>query len=242
MRQYHHKPRDQRLCEIIIGQGIVGLMIVVVSLWLIFWGFGYKINWQNMTIKHTGVIYLSYWPKDAEALISGQNKQRSSPYYSQVFPGYYEVAISKDNYQPWTASIKVEADKVYSFKNVVLFKIKPEIQALTDKDTISSIDAPFDSLIKNPQGDLVASAYEIWNGNTLVTRFSKPISGVIWYPGNEYIGFQQTDEIRIIEKNGTNDNLLVKLSSSNETKFIFSWDGSSLLYKNGDKYYKADIN
>jgi len=242
MREYRNKPREKRLKEIIIGQGFVSIMIIAVSLYLIFWGFGYKVNWQNMTIKHTGIIYLTYWPKDAEVFINDKSRQRSSPFDIALFSGYYETKIIKDGYWPWYQDIKVEADRVYSCKNIVLFRQKPEIQLLTNKDSISSIDAPYDTLVKNPQGDLTASSYEIWIGDTLITRLSEPISGVIWYPGMEYVAFQQGDEIRIIEKNGTNDNLLVKLTSDAPTKFLFSWDGSSLLYKDGSDYKKADIN
>jgi len=242
MREYRNKPREKRLKEIIIGQGVVSILVIAVSLYLIFWGFGYKINWQNMTIKHTGIIYLAFSPKDAEVLINDKSKQKSSPFDLTLFPGYYETKIIKDGYWPWYQNIKIEADRVYSYKNIILFKQEPEIQLLTSKDSISSIEAPYDSLVKNPQGDLSANDYEIWISDTLITRFSKPISGAIWYPGMEYIAFQQGDEIRIIEKNGTNDNLLVKLSTSLPTKFLFSWDGSSLLYKDGSDYKKADIN
>jgi len=139
MREYRNKPREKRLKEIIIGQGFVSIMIIAVSLYLIFWGFGYKVNWQNMTIKHTGIIYLTYWPKDAEVFINDKSRQRSSPFDIALFSGYYETKIIKDGYWPWYQDIKVEADRVYSCKNIVLFRQKPEIQLLTNKDSISSI-------------------------------------------------------------------------------------------------------
>lgn len=242
MKKFHLRPREQRLKEIIIGQGIVSLIIIGISIYLVFSGFGYKINWQNLSIKHTGIIQLAFWPKDAEIFINSESKQKSSPYYLSLFPGYYQIEIKKDGYMPWSQDIKIEPDKVVSYRNIVLFKREPEISSVSDKNTIASIDAPYDILVKNPQGDLKSNEYEIWNGDDLVTRFSEKISGVIWYPGREYIGFQQNDEIRIIAKNGTYDNLLVKLSSDAPTKFLFSWDGSSLLYRDGSEYKKADIN
>lgn len=242
MNKFNYKTRDKRLKEIIIGQTVVCLVILISSLVLIFWGFGYKIDWQNLTIKHTGIIYLTFQPKDAEVSINGSIAQKSSPFYLTTLPGYYETEVRKDGYSSWYENILVEADKVFSCKNIVLFKSKPEIQDVTDSGTISQIDAPYDTLIKNPQGDLVANDYEIWDGDKLVTRFSEKISGVIWYPGNAYIAFQQGDEIRIIGKNGINDIALVKLSNNTPTKFLFSWDGSSLLYRDGSIYKKAKIN
>jgi len=242
MKEYHNKPREKRLKEIIIGQGVVTLIIVVVSLYLVFWGFVYKINWQNFSIRHTGIIYLSFSPKDAHVFINDDEKPGSAPFNIALFPGYYETRLTKDGFKSWYKNIKVEADKVHSCRNIVLFRENPELEVIIDKDQVALIDAPYDILVKNPAGDLSANEYEIWNGDKLVSRFSKPISGVIWYPGNEYIAFQQGNEIRVIEQDGFNDTLLVQLSSSAPTKFLFSWDGSTLLYKDGNEYKKAAIN
>lgn len=242
MFEYKHKPREKRLKEIIIGQGIVILVIIIISLCLVFWGLGYEMNWKNLTIKHSGIIYLAYSPKDAKVVINGKEYNQSSPFDIQEYAGRYDVVIRKDGYNDWAETAKVENDRVTSFRNITLFRKNSDISEINDQDSIASINAPYDLLVTNPAGGLFATDYEIWVGDELVTRFATPISGVIWYPGNEYIGFQQGSEIRIIKKDGTNDNLLVRLSSPEKTKFIFSWDGSSLLYRDGDKYYKANIN
>lgn len=242
MFEYRHKPREKRIKEIIIGQGIVILAIVVISLCLIFWGLGYEINWKTLSIKHSGIIYLSYSPKDAKVMIDGKQYDQGSPFDIKKFAGNYDLVVEKDSYISWSQVAKVENDRVVSFRNISLFRENPKISEITDTDSINSINAPYDSLVSNPSGGLFASDYEIWIGNQLITRFSTPISGVIWYPGNEYLGFQQANQIRIIKKDGTNDNLLVTFGSGSKTKFIFSWDGASLLYRDGEKYYKADIN
>lgn len=229
--------------EIIIGQGVISLIIISISLYLVFYGFGYKVDWQHLRLKQTGIISLSFVPKDASVNISGSEEKSgvSSPFEVAVLPGNYEITVKKADYTDWQATAKIEKDKIYFAKNISLFKQSPEINILTDQSSIDLINAPYDDLVKNPQGDLIANQYEIWNGKQLITRFSTAISNVIWYPGMEYIAYQQGDEIRLIEKNGTNDQLLVKLSSSAQTKFIFSWDGTTLLYKDGNEYKKAEI-
>jgi hypothetical protein len=242
MHQYRNKPREFRLKEIFFGQSLVALIILLITLYLVIYGFGYKIDFKNRRVMHTGIIYITYYPRDAKVIISNADKGNSSPFDIALLPGNYDTRLKKDGYNTWVQNVSVSPDKVTSYKNVVLFKVNPEISVLTDKNSISSIDAPYDNLIKNPGGNLTSNNYEIWSGDRLITRFSKEISGVIWYPGMEYIGYQQGDEIRIIDKYGTNDNLLVKLSSANVTKYIFSWDGSSLLYKDGTDYKRAIIN
>ncbi|MCX6810906.1 MAG: PEGA domain-containing protein [Candidatus Berkelbacteria bacterium] len=241
MKEYHLKPRDQRFNEIIIGQSLVALVIILVSLYLVFWGFGYKINWQTMKISHTGIVYLSFIPKDAQIKISGQILKDKSPYDAQLLPGYYDISVTKDGYNTWQQHAKIVADKVTWYKNITLFKSNSEVSIISDQNSIASIDSPYDTLVKNPEGNLAFNEHEIWVGDLLITRLSNQISGVIWYPGSQYLAYQQSDEIHMIERDGTNDVLLVKLTSSDKSNFTFSWDGSALLYKDGIVYKRAII-
>jgi len=242
MHQFRNKPRELRLKEIIICQSIVGLFILIITVYLIIFGFGYKIDLKNMKIIHTGIIYLAYTPKNSEVFINGELKNSGSPFDIILLPNSYFLEIKQNGYNTWSQSINVVADKVASIKNIVLFKQNPEISLITDTGLIASIDAPYDTRVKNPVGDLTSNGYEIWADDNLVTRFSKQISNVIWYPGMEYIAFQQDKEIRIIDKGGKNDIVLAELNSTEPTKFIFSWDGSSLLYRDGAEYKRAQIN
>jgi len=241
MNEYKHLPREKRFKEIIIGQSIVSLIILVASISLIFYGFGYKFDWKNFSIKHTGIIYLSFQPKDADVFIDNEKKSESSPFDYNLLPGRYSVSIKHDGYYAWDSSIIIEADKVLSVKNVVLFREHPEINQVTEQSEIDAINTPYDSLVKNPQGDLSSNNYEIWIGDKLVTRYSTPISNVVWYPGREYVAYQQNDVIRIVNKDGVNDVKLVDLSDNLASKFIFSWDGAYLLYKDSEGYKKAKI-
>ncbi len=241
MKEYKHIPREQRLREIIIGQSIVTLIILVTSLSLIFYGFGYKIDWKHFAIKHTGIIYLSFQPKDADVYINNEKKSESSPFDMNLLPGRYSVSVKNDGYYSWNSAVTVEADKVLTIKNVVLFRENPEITQVTKQSEIDTINTPFDLLVKNPQGDLSSNNYEIWIGDKLVTRYSIPISHVIWYPGREYVAYQQNNAIRIVDKDGTNDVKLVDLPDNLAAKFIFSWDGAYLLYKDSEGYKKAKI-
>ncbi|MCX6812734.1 MAG: hypothetical protein NTW79_03945 [Candidatus Berkelbacteria bacterium] len=242
MNNFKHRTRRERIWEIIIGQTLMTLLIAVISLYLIYYAFGYKINWNNFSFRHTGMIYLSFSPSDADVYLDGKLIAHGSSFSDNFYAGFYDVEVNKFGYNSWTTSAKITDDMVFADKSITLFRSSAKISDVSDTGTIASIDSPNDSLISNPQGGLSANSYEIWNGENLVTRFSSPITGVIWYPGNNYIGYQKGDEIRIIERSGTNDQLLVKLSSANPTHFLFSWDGSDLLYKDGTSYKKASIN
>lgn len=242
MMEFKQRPREQRLREIFIGQTLVALLILGISAYLVFLGLGYKINWETRKIQHMGILYLSYIPKDATIKISGQDYNNSSPFSTTLVPGTYQAEVLKGGFTSWTHETKVAADRVTSFKNISLFRKEPKVEDVTDQETINSINAPYDSLIKNPRGDLDFTDYEIWYSDQLVTRLSSKINGVIWYPGSEYIAYQNADTIRVIQKDGTNDTTLIKLSSADPTNFLFSWDGSYILYKDGLAYKKAQVN
>lgn len=241
MNDLKYIPREKRLKEIIIGQSIVTLIVLIASFSLIFYGFGYKIDWKTFSINHTGIIYLSYLPKDADVFIDNEVKSTSSPFDLSLLPGVYDVSIKHEGYYSWNSSVNLDADRVLSIKNIVLFRESPEITKVTKQDEIDTINAPYDIFVKNPKGELTSNNYEIWIGDKLVTRYSTPITNVIWYPGREYIAYQQSSEIRIINIDGTNDVRLVELEDNLNSKFIFSWDGAYLLYKDLSGYKKANI-
>lgn len=239
MKAYYHRTRQQRLKEIIIGQTLVTLLIIVVSIFMIFASFGLRVNWERFSILHTGVVYLSYYPADSVVFVDGKEYREKSNFDIQLLPGQYDIVVSKEGYSTWKHRAKIVADRVTYYKNIVLFKSKPEISIVTDNNTISSIDTTTDSA--NNTDELSHNDHEIWIGKNLVTRLSNQISGVIWYSGSQYIAYQQGDEIRIICRDGSNDTLLIKLSSSDKTKFFFSWDGTYLFYKDGVIYKRATI-
>jgi hypothetical protein len=99
-----------------------------------------------------------------------------------------------------------------------------------------------DDLAQKNNSGLTNQGYEIWNNNTLITRFSEPVSKAIWYTSDQdHIVFQQGNEIRVIELSGSNDTLLVTLSSGNPASFILNDKGDRLYFKDGDSYKVAEI-
>lgn len=241
MRQYKYKPREKRLLEIIVGQFVVIFIVICISAYIICRTLGYQIDFKNMKIYHAGVLSVSFTQLGNHVYVNGEDKGATVSYAENLLPGQYEIIAKKDGYKIWNQTVKLSQDEVKVFKNVTLFKESPEVTVVTDQDQINMINAPYDGFVRNPKNDLISNGYEIWANGNLVTRFSTQISNVTWFPTLEYIAYQQADEIRIIEKNGTNDTVLVKLSSGDPAKFLFSWDGSDLFYKDGEGYKKATI-
>jgi hypothetical protein len=87
----------------------------------------------------------------------------------------------------------------------------------------------------------VSNGYEIWVGEKLVTRFSEPILNVSWYPDLSHIIFQEGNEIRVIDKNGKNDTLLIKMNQSGPARFTVGGKGEELYFVDNGKYKVAKI-
>lgn len=233
--------RTKSIFKILVSQLSVALFVTLLALSILFYAEGYRFNYKNFKIFRTGVLAVSCYPKDATVKLNSRIKSDKTPYSVNLLPGYYNIELSKPGFVTWSQTVRVESEMVDNFKSTVLFKEKPEITTLTDQKLINSLNSPIDSLaIKNNSG-LYHSDYEIWLGNNLVTRFSEPILKVIWYADKQHIVYQQGDQIRVIEITGTNDTLLVDLSSSAATNFIINDKGDQLFYKDGSDYKIATI-
>jgi len=236
--------RTKRLPKIIISQALILLLMVSMALSILFYANGYRLNLKNFKVIKTGLIYLDLDSNIDEVLLSidGKEENVKLPYSLNVNPKNYDIKIKKEGYQDWQVNAKIESEKVTEYRSIILFKSKIDSQDLTDTEKISLLNKPKEDLVKSYNSqNLHDNGYEIWQNNILVTRFSSYICSTRWYKDNNHIVFQQGNEIRIIEKTGQNDTLLVKLSSFNAEKFTFSQKGDEIYYTDNGKYKYALI-
>ncbi len=234
--------RTKLLFKILFGQLGVGLIVVVMALSILFYAQGYRFNYKNFKISRTGVLYVSTYPKNASISLNGKLETRKSPYSKNLLPARYVVSATLPGYSSWTKFVRIESELVSDYKNVVLFKTDPPVSTLSDARLIDRLNSPMDDLAQTKSSGLFNQGYEIWNNNTLVTRFSKPVYKAIWYTSDrDHIVFQQEDQIRVVELSGSNDTLLITLNSDKETNFFVNDKGEKLYFKDGDSYKVADI-
>lgn len=232
--------RTKQLPRIIISQTIVGLIMFVFAMFILFFAQGYRFNWKSMKVIKTGIIYVVSDPKDAQVYINGKLMEEKTPFSENLTPGKYIAEVRKDGYQPWYSGFKIEEEFVTEFKPIVLFKEDIKIEDLTDKRKIELLNSPIDTLaLIKDDNNLSHNDYEIWADNNLVTRFSEPIQKVVWYPDLAHIIYQKGKEIRIIEKNGSNDTLLVTLTQGDSTIFLTNNRGDELYFSDNNQYKVA---
>ena len=237
-----HNNRVKRLPKIIAGQLIVSAVIIIIASLLILYSQGYKMNWKTFKFYKTGMVLLISDPMPDRISISGIDYEPRTQFSKNFTPGYYDIKISKDLYQDWSRTIYIAPERLDAFKDITLFLKAPKITALADQGKIGFLNSPNEYLAVNSKNDLRFQSHEIWVNNMIVTRLSKPIVSAVWYPDFDHVVYQAGDEIRIIENEGFNDTLLIKLSSDVPSKFAIGNKGRELYYTDNNQYYQAQIH
>lgn len=234
--------RSKRIPSILFGQLFAIAIMALLAFSILYYAEGYRLNWKNFKLAKTGVIYLSSYPKGADVYLDGLMEEKKTPYSKSLLPGFYYVVVKKSGYQDWSASFRINAGFVASYKSIVLFKNQIVPEPLTDQSKINLVNAPTDVLATTSDDRLVINnGYEIWQGSKLVTRFSEPVLGVKMYPDRGHIVFQQANEIRVIDIDGSNNILLVTLKNDSPAAFAVSSNGNELYYNDGGQYFAASI-
>lgn len=233
--------RKNTIVKTIIFQITASIIIILIALFLILYVQGYRVDWNNWKLIQKGVMVLFTEPDPDRIVINGEEQEVDDEFALSLTPGHYEILITKENYSSWTRTLNVGSEIVASQKDIVLFRINPETSELSDQKNIDLINAPDTTLVEFAPEELSSNGHEIWVNGNLVTRFSKDVVSVKWYPDMAHIMYQMDDEIRIIEVSGFNDTLLVKLLSDSPSRFAIGGKGKELYFTDNDLYFKATI-
>lgn len=233
--------RTKLLPKIVFGQALFGLAICVIAFTTIFYAEGYRFDVRTLKISRTGVLLLEYLPKEANISINDKNICTSNPCVKNLPSGQYDIEISESGFQDWVLHLNLQSESVNVYKDIVLFRDTIVSTELTDSSKIAILNSPTDVLASNTADRMYYNSHEIWIGDKLLTRLSGNINRAVWYPDMAHIVFQIDDEIRVIETNGKNDILLVKLSQNKLTNFGIGSRGEELYYADNDKNMIAVI-
>jgi len=226
--------RTKRLPQIITSQMVFTVVVVVLSLLIIAYGLGYRYDYKAFKVLKTGVLVVQGPPNDAQIHVNKTlGKVTQNKFSKSLAPGTYTVEVTKDGFVTWHETLRVESSSINLYDDVILFRSNPIISNLTDAKKITQLEAPED-ILANTNNDFSVRGYEIWIGDQLTTRLSTPVLRAIRYTDMSHVVYQQRDEIRIVENNGKNDTLLVKLTSPAATKFVIGARGTELYYIDGE--------
>lgn len=235
----------------IAGTLFTVLLFVIVATTLVGLTNGYIFDFGSNRFTQTGIVSLTVKQMPVTVSINGKKKlyKKKPINLTYLVPGQYNVEISKDGYYPWTKTFRIAAGEVKVNPFVQLYLASAEAEPATKKESDLLTNATMVA------SDLDIRLYEIWikpisrtypftvtsDKFAFVGRYAQPVHGAIWADNKTNIIFQVGNEIRLIDRDGTNDHLLVKLSGDEATRFAITQDGNALIYQDGDTVYRRKL-
>lgn len=115
-------------------------IILLVSGIIIAYGRGYRFDTKQKSFGSTGIISVTSDPTGATITIDNKKVGATNTTVT-IKPGWYTVNISKEGYQSWEKSIRVQGEVVVS-THAVLFPSNPSLSAITTGGIASPILSP----------------------------------------------------------------------------------------------------
>lgn len=114
---------------------ILGISYMVIS-----YGKGYRFDIFKKTVEPTGLIAATSDPTGSEVLVDNQLKTATNNTIN-VKPGWYDVTITKEGYQPWSKRLRVQGE-VVTRADAYLFPANPSLSTLTTYGVIRPALSP----------------------------------------------------------------------------------------------------
>lgn len=110
----------------------IGILIAVIG-----YARGYRLDIENRSLKSTGIIAATSYPKAAKIYINGELKGVTDTNIA-LPPGNYQVEIKKEGYTSWSKKINLKGELVIN-ADPVLFPTNPSLSPLTNLGVIKAI-------------------------------------------------------------------------------------------------------
>lgn len=105
------------------------LIIVTLASFVIVYGRGFRLNFNQKTLTSTGILSASSYPDKASVWVDGQLRSATNTSLS-LNPGWYNVKITKEGYQPWEQKIHIQGE-ILSQIDSLLIPTNPSLKTLT---------------------------------------------------------------------------------------------------------------
>ncbi len=119
----------KKLILFVIFLGVLALVI--------FYGRGYRPDFEKKSFVSTGIVSITSFPKTAKVYINDEFKGVSDINLS-LKPGKYKIEIKKDGFTSWTKEVILKGELVVSI-DATLFPINPSLSPLTNLGIIRAI-------------------------------------------------------------------------------------------------------
>jgi len=105
--------RKNTIIKTIIFQVTTAIIIALISLFLIYYVQGYRVDWKNMSLIQTGVMVLFTDPAPDRIVINGEEQEVDNELALSLTPGHYDVEIYLIN-APDTTLVEFAPQELHS--------------------------------------------------------------------------------------------------------------------------------
>jgi len=239
--------------RLFIGYGLVGIVILAISVLLVFAAYGYNVDPRTGTITQNGLVFVDAHPESALVKLNGAEKGNTGQ--RLVLPaGSYTLELSRDLYRPWQRSFTLEGGTIERFVYPFLFPInsEPRDVLLYGSEPSFSTQSPDRQWLITGQPNNI-QALELFDLNSDV-----PTSATLALPAGLLTATGDAHQLELVEWSTDNRHLVVKhiFTGGNELILIDREQPSSsqnlnkvfnqplaeltLLDKKFDRYYLFD--
>lgn len=116
------------------------ILILAISLLIIAYGRGYRLDFGKKSLGTTGLIAATSDPIGAQIFIDGKKREVTNTNLT-IDPGWYTVTIIKNGYQPWEKRVRVQGE-IVARADAMLFSSNPSLYALTTSGVVQPALSP----------------------------------------------------------------------------------------------------
>lgn len=158
---------------------LITILLTAGTVGAIFFAKGYRpsLNGSDTKIEGTGLLSASSYPEQSSVYIDDKLTTTTNDTLN-IFPGTYNIKITKEGFIPWQKPIKIQKELV-SLTNARLFPQIPSLTAYTSSgatNTLPSPDGQKIAFFANSQQDIETSGlYTISTNSNLLGFDKKPL-------------------------------------------------------------------
>jgi hypothetical protein len=220
--------------------GSVALFTVISTLALVV-ALGYKvgITTEQVVVEETGTIQVNgpLAGLPVAVKLNGELVSEELPTrLSRLEPKLYTIELSRDGYQSWQQVVNIDAYGRASFSPVVLIYKNVVLQAQTEVNLDDERFLQLDT--RNLQ---VKNGSEIWLSDTFLTRLSKDILSVRWFPGRDFIVVQDAAGLTLLAADASYTQRITDTPQTATSQFFFTENGRILFFSDGSTVTRAEL-
>lgn len=205
-----------------------GTAFAVIATGALLWALGYRVNRVAGSIEQTGLLEL-YSPQaglNPQVYINGVLQEESLPLTLRwLFPGRYDVRVSKQGYQTWEKQVVIRKNQRETFPGILLSYSEPK--------PIQPPQLRIDELVNrriDNKNLTVKSDNELWVGDVFITRTSADILNPEWYLDDTHVIYQTGNQLILRDLTANTTQVLATFQTEAPVPFVIRESGRVLVY------------